>query len=63
MGLLTQVHDDRTSEETALLLVADLSPELEFLAGRDFERETDKARRSKREFVRDWAKVVKKLDA
>jgi hypothetical protein len=61
--LLAQVHDDRTSEETALLLVADLSPQLAFLAGRDFERETDKARRSKREFVSDWAKVVKKLDA
>jgi hypothetical protein len=61
--LLAQVHDDRTSEATALLLVAELSPELAFLAGRDFERETDKARRSKREFVREWSKIVKKLDA
>ena len=43
--LLAQVHDDRTSEATAMLLVADLTPELAFLAGRDFERETDKARR------------------
>jgi hypothetical protein len=61
--LLAQVHDDRTSEEAALLMVADLSPELAFLAGRDFERETDKARRSKRQFVKEWAKIVKKLDA
>ncbi|HEV2930548.1 MAG TPA: hypothetical protein VGW74_17830, partial [Propionibacteriaceae bacterium] len=61
--LLAQVHDDRTSEATALLMVAELSPELAFLAGRDFERETDKARRSKREFVREWSKIVKKLDA
>ena len=61
--LLAQVHDDRTSEETALLMVADLSPELAFLAGRDFERETDKARRGKRQFVREWSKIVKKLDA
>jgi hypothetical protein len=59
---LAQVHDDRTSEETALLMVADLSPELAFLAGRDFERETDKARRSKRQFVREWSRLVKKLD-
>jgi hypothetical protein len=60
--LLAQVHDDRTSEETALLMVAELSPELAFQAGRDFERETDKARRSKRQFVREWAKIGKKLD-
>jgi hypothetical protein len=61
--LLTQVHDDRTSEETALLMVAELSPDLAFHAGRDFERETDKVRRSKRQFVREWSKIVKKLDA
>ena len=60
--LLVEVHDDRTSEETALLMVADLSPELAFLAGRDFERETDKARRSKRQFIREWSKIIKKLD-
>jgi hypothetical protein len=46
-----------------MLLVADLTPELAFLAGRDFERETDKARRSRRQFVREWAKIAKKLDA
>ena len=46
--LLAQVHDDRTSESTAMLMVADLTPELAFLAGRDFERETDKARRTRR---------------
>ena len=61
--LLAQVHDDRTSEAAAMMLVADLSPELAFLAGRDFERETDKARRSRRQFVREWSKIVKKLDA
>ena len=61
--LLAEVHDDRTSEATAMMLVADLTPELAFLAGRDFERETDKARRSRRHFVREWAKIVKKLDA
>jgi hypothetical protein len=60
--LLTQVHDDRTSEATAMLMVADLTPELAFLAGRDFEREMDKARRSRRQFVREWAKITKKLD-
>ncbi len=61
--LLAQVHDDRTSEATAMLMVSDLTPELAFLAGRDFERETDKARRSRRQFVREWAKIAKKLDA
>ena len=59
---LAQVHDDRTSEEAALLMVADLTPESAFQAGRDFERETDKVRRTKRQFVRDWSKIVKKLD-
>ena len=59
--LLAQVHDDRTSESTAMLMVADLTPELAFLAGRDFERETDKARRTRRDFVREWSKVAKKL--
>jgi hypothetical protein len=44
-------------------MVAELSPELAFLAGRDFERETDKARRSRRQFVREWSKIIKKLDA
>ena len=61
--LLTQVHDDRTSEATAMLMVAELSPEQAFLAGRDFERETDKARRTRRQFVREWSKIIKKLDA
>ena len=61
--LVTQVHDDRTSEETAMMLIADLTPELAFLAGRDFEREMDKARRARRQFVREWAKITKKLDA
>jgi hypothetical protein len=61
--LLTQVHDDRTSEATAMLMVAELSPDLAFLAGRDFERETDKARRTRRQFVREWSKIIKKLDA
>jgi hypothetical protein len=59
--LLAQVHDDRTSESTAMLMVADMTPELAFLAGRDFERETDKARRNRRDFVREWSKVAKKL--
>ena len=47
---------------TAMLMVADLTPELAFLAGRDFEREMDKARRARRQFVREWAKITKKLD-
>ena len=62
-GLLAQVHDDRSSEAAALLMVAELTPELAFLAGRDFERETDKARRTRREFVREWSRIAKKLDA
>jgi hypothetical protein len=61
--VLAQVHENRTSEATAMLLVAELSPELAFLAGRDFERETDKARRSRRQFLREWSKIAKKLDA
>ncbi|HSU36484.1 MAG TPA: hypothetical protein VLJ88_12575 [Propionibacteriaceae bacterium] len=60
-GLLAQVHDDRGSEAAALLMVADLTPQLAFLAGRDFERETDKARRTRREFVRAWSRIAKKL--
>ena len=59
--LLAQVHDDRTSESTALLMVAEMTPESAFQAGRDFERETDKARRARRDFVREWSKVAKKL--
>jgi len=62
-GLLAQVHDDRSSEAAALLMVAELTPQLAFLAGRDFERETDKARRTRREFVREWSRIAKKLDA
>ena len=50
-------------EAAALLMVAELTPELAFLAGRDFERETDKARRTRREFVREWSRIAKKLDA
>jgi hypothetical protein len=61
--LLGQVHDDRSSEAAALLMVAELTPDLAFLAGRDFERETDKARRTRREFVREWSRIAKKLDA
>jgi hypothetical protein len=45
-----------------MVMVADLTPELAFLAGRDFEREMDKARRARRQFVREWAKITKKLD-
>jgi hypothetical protein len=60
--LLAQVHDDRTSEATAVLMIAELSPEQAFQAGRDFERETDKARRVRRQFVREWSKIIKKLD-
>ena len=52
-----------TSGGAALLMVAELTPELAFLAGRDFERETDKARRTRRQFVREWAKIAKKLAA
>ena len=61
--LLSQVHENRTSEATAMALVADLTPQLAFLAGRDFEREMDKARRARRQFIRQWAKISKKLDA
>ena len=62
-GLLAQVHDDRGSEAAALLMVAELTPELAFLAGRDFERETDKARRTRRRVRPRWARIAKKLDA
>ena len=34
-----------------------------FAAGRDFERESRRARRARREFVEVWAKTKKKLGA
>ena len=61
--LLAQIHDLRSSEADALVLVAGLPPEQAFAAGRDFERETGRARRVRRQFVREWAKITRRLDA
>ena len=43
--------------------VARLLPAQAFAAGRDFEREYRRTRRSRRQFVECWAKTKKKLAA
>jgi hypothetical protein len=61
--LLAEIHNDHQRELVTAEQVARLLPAQAFAAGRDFEREYRRARRSRREFVEVWAKTKKKLGA
>jgi hypothetical protein len=61
--LLAEIHDDHRRELVTAEQVAKLLPFQAFAAGRDFERESRRARRARREFVDVWAKTKKKLGA
>jgi hypothetical protein len=61
--LLAEIHDDHRRELVTAEQVAKLLPVQAFAAGRDFERESRRARRARREFVDVWAKTKKKLGA
>ncbi len=61
--LLTQVRQDLLAESDIVERIADLTAAEAFESGREFERETGKARRTRRDFVKTWSKVTKKLDA
>src|SRR5215212_2314156 len=61
--LLAEIHDDHRRELVTAEQVARLLPAQAFAAGRDFEREYRRTRRSRRQFVECWAKTKKKLGA
>ncbi|HEY6683536.1 MAG TPA: hypothetical protein VI030_11215 [Propionibacteriaceae bacterium] len=61
--LLAEIHDDHRRELVTAEQVAKLLPAQAFAAGRDFERESRRVRRARREFVDVWAKTKKKLGA
>ena len=61
--LLAEIHDDHRRELVTAEQVAKLLPVQAFAAGRDFERESRRVRRARREFVEVWAKTKKKLGA
>jgi hypothetical protein len=61
--LLAEIHNDHRRELVTSEQVAKLLPAQAFAAGRDFEREYRRVRRSRREFVEVWAKTKKKLGA
>jgi hypothetical protein len=61
--LLAEIHNDHRRELVTAEQVAKLLPAQAFAAGRDFEREYRRVRRSRREFVEVWAKTRKKLGA
>jgi hypothetical protein len=61
--LLAEIHNDHRRELVTAEQVARLLPAQAFAAGRDFEREYRRTRRSRRQFVECWAKTKKKLGA
>lgn len=61
--LLAQVRADQQAEETARAGIADLDAEAAFEVGREFERQQAKAHRTRRDFVKRWAKLSRKLTA
>ena len=61
--LLAQVRQDLLAESETVKQIADLTAAEAFESGREFEREAGKARRTRRDFVKTWAKLTKKLDA
>ena len=61
--LLAEIYDDHRRELVTAEQVAKLIPAQAFAAGRDFERESRRVRRARREFVDVWAKTKKKLGA
>jgi hypothetical protein len=61
--LLAEIHDDHRREILTTEQVVHLLPAQAFAAGRDFERESRRVRRARREFVNVWGKAKKKLGA
>jgi hypothetical protein len=61
--LLAEIHDDHRRELVTTEQLATLLPAQAFAAGRDFERESRRVRRARREFVEVWGKTKKKLGA
>ena len=61
--LLAEIHNDHRRELVTAEQVARLLPAQAFAAGRDFEREYRRTRRSRRQFVECWAKTKKKRGA
>jgi hypothetical protein len=60
---LGEVHTERLAELSRVQQVSELTPEQAFAAGRDFERAAGRARRTRRQFVREWAKTTRRLDS
>ncbi len=63
LRLLSQIRQDRSAEAATRERLADLSAAEAFEAGREFERNAVKTRRTRRDFVKLWGKTAKKLDA
>jgi hypothetical protein len=61
--LLAEIHNDHRRELVTTEQIAKLLPAQAFAAGRDFERDYRRVRRSRREFVDVWVKTKKKLGA
>ena len=61
--LLTAVREQLAQADQAVASVSELSPEEAFAAGRAYEQQTAAARRLRQDFVDQWAKTAKKLDA
>jgi hypothetical protein len=61
--LLAEVHADHEQAEAARERVADLTAEEAFTAGRTYERLLTSSQRTRRHFVKTWAKARKALDA
>lgn len=61
--LLTAVRDQLAQADQAVAAVSELSPGEAFAAGRAYEQQIASTRQLRQDFVDQWAKTVKKLDA
>ncbi len=61
-GVLDQILADQSAANAIRAGVGAMDAEAAFQAGQEFERQQSRTRRTRREFVRRWAKVSKKLD-
>ena len=61
--LLTALRDQLAQADQAVAAVSELSPEAAFAAGRAYEQQVAASRRLRQDFVDQWAKTAKKLDA
>ncbi len=62
-ALLDRVLGDFAVEADALLQAGELTPEKAFAAGREFERESRRSRKHRREFLAGWVRARKRLPA